>query len=92
MLVLMGCGSAIIARLIHWIQETGFYFRSYGVSYGLRNSSISGCNINPAISISMLVVGKLSVKEKVLYVVFYYIGAIIGAGILLGEGFRKLNV
>ena len=69
-LVLMGCGSAIIVRLIHWIQGNGFYFRSYGVSYGLRNSGISGCHINPAISILMLVVGKLGVKETVLYVVF----------------------
>ncbi len=44
--------------------------------------SISGCHINPAISISMLVAGKLSVKDTVFYVVFQCVGAIIGAGIL----------
>ena len=43
---------------------------------------ISGCHINPAISISMLVAGKLSIKDTVFYVVFQCIGAIIGAGIL----------
>ena len=43
---------------------------------------ISGCHINPAISISMLVAGKLSVKDTVFYVVFQCVGAIIGAGIL----------
>jgi aquaporin Z len=44
--------------------------------------SISGCHINPAISISMLVAGKLSVKDTAFYVTFQFIGAIIGAGIL----------
>ena len=44
--------------------------------------AISGCHINPAISISMLVAGKLSVKDTAFYVVFQCVGAIIGAGIL----------
>ena len=44
--------------------------------------SISGCHINPAISISMFVAGKISVKDTVFYVVFQCIGAVIGAGIL----------
>ena len=43
---------------------------------------VSGCHINPAISISMLVAGKLSIKDTIFYVVFQCIGAIIGAGIL----------
>ena len=44
--------------------------------------SISGCHINPAITISMLVAGKISVKDAAYYVVFQCIGGIIGAGIL----------
>jgi aquaporin Z len=44
--------------------------------------SISGCHINPAISISMLVAGKLNIKDTGLYVAFQCVGAIIGAGIL----------
>ena len=44
--------------------------------------AVSGCHINPAISISMLVAGKISVKDTVFYIVFQSIGAIIGAGIL----------
>ena len=44
--------------------------------------AISGCHINPAISISMFVAGKLSAKDTALYVVFQCVGAIIGAGIL----------
>ena len=44
--------------------------------------AISGCHINPAISISMFVAGKLSGKDTAFYVVFQCVGAIIGAGIL----------
>jgi len=43
---------------------------------------ISGCHINPAITISMLVAGKISVKDTVFYIIFQCIGAIIGAGLL----------
>ena len=43
---------------------------------------VSGCHINPAITISMLVAGKISVKDTVFYIVFQCIGATIGAGIL----------
>ena len=44
---------------------------------------ISGCHINPAVSISMWVAGKINVKDTVFYMVFQCIGAIIGAGITL---------
>ena len=43
---------------------------------------VSGCHINPAITISMLVAKKISAKDTAFYVVFQCIGAIIGAGIL----------
>ena len=81
-LVLIGCGSAVIA---------GSYIGDYGIALAFGLSvlamvyavgSISGCHINPAISISMLVAGKLSIKDTVFYVVFQCVGAIIGAGIL----------
>jgi len=81
-LVLMGCGSAVIA---------GFYIGNVGIAFAFGLAvlamvyaigSISGCHINPAISISMLVAGKLSAKDTVFYFVFQCLGAIIGAGIL----------
>jgi len=85
-LVIIGCGVAVLV--------VGFLGVSYGyvgiaLAFGLAVltmvyaiGGISGCHINPAISISMLVAGKLSVKDTVFYVVFQCIGAIIGAGIL----------
>jgi len=83
-LVLMGCGSAVIA---------GQYVGTFGVAFAFGLAvlamvyaigSISGCHINPAISISMWVAGKISAKDTALYVVFQCVGAIIGAGILYG--------
>jgi len=81
-LVLMGCGSAVIAS--YFVGNLGIAF-AFGLAVLVMVytiGSISGCHINPAISISMLVAGKLSVKDTAYYVVFQCIGAIIGAGIL----------
>jgi aquaporin Z len=78
-LVLMGCGSAVIAG-----QYVGIAF-AFGLAvlamvYAI--GSVSGCHINPAVSISMLIAGKISVKDTVFYIVFQCLGAVIGAGIL----------
>ena len=81
-LVLVGCGSAVVA---------GFYIGNVGIAFAFGIAvlamvyaigGVSGCHINPAISISMLVAGKLSAKDTAFYVAFQCIGAIIGAGIL----------
>lgn len=81
-LVLMGCGSAVIAS--YYIGNLGIAF-AFGIAvlamvYAI--GGVSGCHINPAISISMLVARKISAKDTVLYVVFQCVGAIIGAGVL----------
>jgi aquaporin Z len=90
-LVLMGCGSAVIASYylgksgnIVGVGNLGIAF-AFGLAVLVMVYTIggvSGCHINPAISISMLVAGKLSIKDTVFYVIFQCIGAIIGAGIL----------
>jgi aquaporin Z len=85
-LVLIGCGSAVIAGQILGVQ---YAYLAIAFAFGLAVltmvyaiGGISGCHINPAITISMLVAGKISVKDTIFYVVFQCIGAIIGAGIL----------
>jgi aquaporin Z len=81
-LVLIGCGSAVIAGSNIGYYGIAFAFGLAVVAMVYAIGSISGCHINPAISISMLVAGKLSVKDTVFYVVFQCVGAVIGAGIL----------
>ena len=85
-LVLMGCGSAVIAGQVLGVQ---YAYLGIAFAFGLAVltmvyalGGISGCHINPAISISMFVAGKLTAKDTIFYVVFQCIGAIIGAGIL----------
>ncbi|MBK6536489.1 MAG: aquaporin Z [Ignavibacteria bacterium] len=82
-LVLIGCGSAVIAGTE--ISFTGISF-AFGLAvltmvYAIGN--ISGCHINPAITIAMLTAGKISGKETAGYIVSQCLGAIAGAGILL---------
>ncbi|MDR2707761.1 MAG: MIP family channel protein [Nitrososphaerota archaeon] len=81
-LVFAACGSAIFAGSV--IGNLGvsiaFGFSLLVMIYTI--GSISGCHINPAVSISMLAAGKLSVKDTVFYIIFQCIGAIIGAGAL----------
>jgi aquaporin Z len=82
-LVLMGCGSAVIAgNFLGGTTGISFAFGLAVIAMAYTIGTISGCHINPAISISMLVAGKLGVKDTALYVVFQCIGGIIGAGIL----------
>jgi aquaporin Z len=44
---------------------------------------ISGCHINPAITVAMLAAGKMKAKEAVVYVVAQCVGAVLGSGVLL---------
>ncbi|MBR6164968.1 MAG: aquaporin [Clostridia bacterium] len=50
------------------------------MAYSIGN--ISGCHINPAVSIAMLASGKISVKDFCGYVVAQFLGGIAGAGVL----------
>jgi aquaporin Z len=81
-LVLIGCGSADIAG-----SQIGFYGISFAFGIAVLAmvyaiGSISGCHINPAITISMLARRKIGVKDAGGYILFQCIGAVIGAGLL----------
>jgi aquaporin Z len=81
-LVLMGCGSAVIAgQFIGYAGIAGAFGLSVLVMvYAIGN--ISGCHINPAVTIAMLVANKLNGKDALFYIIAQLIGGIIGAGIL----------
>lgn len=82
-LVLVGCGSAVIAG-----YNIGFLGIScaFGITllclvYAI--GPISGCHVNPAVTVAMLVGGKICGKDTVGYIVAQCIGAIIAAALLL---------
>lgn len=81
-LVLFGCGSAALAT--NYLGTIGIAL-AFGLSitaltYSIGN--ISGCHVNPAVSLAMLINKKMSVKDFILYVVAQFIGALFGFSIL----------
>jgi aquaporin Z len=93
-LVLIGCGSAVIAGgSIGFLGISfAFGFSVLAMAYGI--GSISGCHINPAVTVGALVAGRISAKDAGMYVVFQVIGAIIGAGVLyyIASGLQGYNI
>jgi len=82
-LVLIGCGSAVIAGNYIGFLGISFAFGLTVLAMVYAIGSISGCHINPAITIAMLVTGKIKSKDALAYIIVQCIGAIIASGILL---------
>jgi aquaporin Z len=81
-LVLIGCGSAVIAGDKIGFAGISFAFGLTVLAMCYAIGSISGCHVNPAITIAMLVADKIKGKDAVGYIIAQCIGGIIGAGIL----------
>jgi len=81
-LVLMGCGSAVLAGVYIGFVGISFAFGLSLLAMAYAMGGISGCHINPAVSISMLAAGKMKAKDTVIYVVMQCIGATVAAIIL----------
>ena len=85
-LVFFGCGTAVVAQCStdnypgYILTALAFGLVIVAMAYSIGN--ISGCHINPAVSIAMLVAGKMEKVEFCGYVVAQVIGAIAGAGVL----------
>ena len=88
-LVLLGCGSAVLAGSAIGFVGISFAFGLAVVAMAYTIGGISGCHINPAISLAMLASGKLGVKDALGYIGSQCIGAIAGAGILFGIALGK---
>ncbi len=85
-LVILGCGTAMLVGCDaasgggYILTALAFGLSIVAMAYCVGN--ISGCHINPAVSIAMLVSGKISLKDFIGYVVAQFAGAIAGAAIL----------
>lgn len=85
-LVLGGCGSAVIAAAF---PVVGIGFTGVALAFGLTVLTmayaighISGCHLNPAVSIGLCVAGRFKKEELVPYIISQVLGGIAGAGIL----------
>ena len=81
-LVLFGCGSAAIAGTVLGNLGIAMAFGLSIIAMAYVIGDISGCHINPAVSIGMWIDGRMEVKDLIMYIIFQCIGAIIGTAIL----------
>jgi len=87
-LVLFGCGVAVLTGTISFmtpaanilITSLAFGFAIIAGAYTI--GKISGCHVNPAVSLAMLISGRLSLKDFCGYVVAQIAGAFAGSGLL----------
>ncbi len=85
-LVILGCGTAMLVGCDatkgcgYLLTALAFGLTIVGMAYCIGN--ISGCHINPAVSLGVLLSGGMSVTDFIGYVVSQCIGALAGAGIL----------
>ncbi len=85
-LVLFGCGAAVVSGGIEGVLGVLGIAMAFGLSivamaYVIGN--VSGCHINPAVSLAMLINKKLTLKEFCLYVVAQVVGALVGTCLLV---------
>ncbi|MBR1733221.1 MAG: aquaporin, partial [Alloprevotella sp.] len=86
-LVLMGCGVAVslgcdpVAN-IPAVVGTAMAFGLAVVAMAYTIGGVSGCHINPAITLGVFLSGRMSAKDCGLYMVFQVIGAFIGSALL----------
>ena len=79
MLTLIACGVAVITG--DYIGTSlAFGLVIVAAAYSIGN--VSGCHINPAVSISLTVAGKMEVKECIKYIISQIIGALVGSLLL----------
>lgn len=92
-LVLLGCGSAVFnggCATTAQVLTVAFAFGLSVVAMAYAIGSISGCHINPAITLGCMISGRMGVKEGVGYMISQVVGAIVGSAIIfvLLQGFE----
>ncbi len=82
-LVLLGCGSAVIAGADIGLTGISFAFglALIGMAYGI--GPVSGCHINPAVSLGAVAAGRMELGEAIKYIIAQMAGAIAAAAVLL---------
>src|SRR4026207_1596856 len=85
-LVLGGCGSAVLAAAF---PEVGVGVVGGSLAFGVTVLTmayaighVSGCHLNPAVSVGLVVGGRFKSSELLPYVVAQVVGAIVGAAVL----------
>lgn len=85
-LVFGGCGSAVLAA---GVPEVGIGWLGVALAFGLTVMTmayaighVSGCHLNPAVSIGLWAAGRFPCRDILPYLAAQVLGAIVGAGVL----------
>src|SRR3974390_1053656 len=85
-LVFGGCGSAVLAAKF---QNVGIGLLGVSLAFGLTVLTmafaighISGCHLNPAVSVGLWAGGRFQTKELLPYIVAQVLGAVLAGGVL----------
>ena len=87
-LVLMGCGTAVslgcnpVGADLSTVVGTAMAFGLSVIAMAYTIGGISGCHINPAITLGVFLSKRMSGKDALMYIVFQVIGGLLGAAIL----------
>lgn len=85
-LVTLGCGTAMLVGCDaasgcgYLLTAFAFGLTIVGMAYCVGN--ISGCHINPAVSLGVLMTGGMTIKDFIGYVISQCLGALAGTGLL----------
>ena len=85
-LVLGGCGSAVLAAAFPGVGigllGVAFAFGLTVLTMAYAIGHISGCHLNPAVSVGLAVAGRFKWADLIPYIIAQVLGAIVGAGVL----------
>ena len=90
-LVLMGCGVAVSLNCSSdcstvanaaTVIGTALAFGLAVVAMAYTIGGVSGCHINPAITLGVFLSGRMNAKDMIMYIIFQCIGAFIGSALL----------
>lgn len=92
-LVLFGCGSAVLGGFDH-VGQLGISIAFGGaiiaMAYGV--GSISGCHVNPAVSLAAFIAGRMNGRDMVTYWVAQFAGALAAAAVLAAVSGQTQNL
>lgn len=81
-LVLFGCGAAVLGGENVGQLGIALAFGLAIVAMAYSIGPVSGCHVNPAVSLAAFVAGKMSIKDMGVYWLAQFIGAVVGAFVL----------